>query len=569
LWLLGLIYAGGALRASARATFADRARDAIVVGVGIPTVLALVHALYPATCWLCLAVVVAIAYVRTQRVRNDASDEPIPYILIAALFFIAWPQLMRPPLDGDTLSYHLPNAAAWVHAHSLWTTDGRYWWYPPASEAFAAGIYAAAGPYAVGWAGTAALALLGARIVTWLRERCNVAPLLADAIAAATITAAPLAQQAGSLQNDVWLAAFFVEMLWTIRFEPVAAIRTSLVAALIKPYGWIFAIVAAASTRAQRTVWIAIAAAVGLWFAHDALLWTHAIVAPAQTSSANTWSSTILANGIGAIALLARVSVQASPFFALALLAALAGPLIDRGDRRGTGIAALVALLAFLAMPLAYADVRPELASGSSLRYAVPAAAAGVIAAGALIARFTTASFVIAALSCAFGIYSTIAIYWNDGGTRTALAIAPIAVALAYFSQRRRAVWPSAAAFAIAIVAAAWLAARHPIDYYADAYAFDGKPSQAFAWIARTQPRAIGGWGIRIGTVDVLAPHARTIDLPETSPCASARANGTTLLALSESDRSPWYNEQRLRVARNCERVVFDDGIAVASGIFP
>ena len=94
------------------------------------------------------------------------------------------------------MSYHLPNAAAWVHAHSMWTTDGRYWWYPPASESFAAGVYAVAGPYAVGWSGVAALALLGARIATWLRERCDAAPLLADVVAAAVVTAAPLAQQA-------------------------------------------------------------------------------------------------------------------------------------------------------------------------------------------------------------------------------------------------------------------------------------------------------------------------------------------------------------------------------------
>jgi hypothetical protein len=569
LWLLGLTYAGGALRSNARPSFADRARDALIVGIAIPTALAIVHALYPATCWLALAGVATIAYVRRPRERIAAVAEPIPYVLLASLFFVAWPQLMRPPLDGDTLSYHLPNAAAWVHAHSLWTTDGRYWWYPPASEAFAAGVYAVAGPYAIGWAGVGALALLGARIATWLRERCGVAPFVADMVAAATITAAPLAQQAGSLQNDVWLAAFFIETLWCAGFEPLAAARTAFVTALIKPYGWIFAIVAAGSSRATRGVWIAIAAGIALWFAHDAVLWQHAIVPPAQASSANTWGSTILANGASALALLVRVSVVTSPFFALTLFAALAGPAIDRGKHRAIGIAALVALLGFLIMPLAFADVRPELASGASLRYAAPAAAAGVIAAGALIARFATASLVVAALSCAFGIVSTLMIYWNDGGTRSALAVAPLALLLAYVSQRRHTVWPCAAGFAIAIVAASWLAARHPVDYYADAYAVGGKPSQVFAWIARTQPRTIGGWGLRIGVADVLAPSARTLDLSESAPCAAARTNGATLIALAESDRSPWYNEQRLRIARACGHVRFDDGIAVSSGLSP
>jgi hypothetical protein len=295
-------------------------------------------------------------------------------------------------------------------------------------------------------------------------------------------------------------------------------------------------------------------------------LWHHVIVPPAETSYANTWSSTILSNGIPALVLLVRVSVQVSPFFALALLAAFAGPLLDRAPRRPAGYAALLAALFFLVMPLAFADVHPELASGSSLRYAIPAIGAGVVAAGLLIARFAAASFVVASLSCVFGIASTLAIYWNDGGTRTALAVGPIAVLALYVSQRRRAVWPLATTFALAVIASSYLAARHPADYYADAYAVNGKPAQVFAWIARTQPSTVGGWGLRVGTVDVLDPRARTIDLPESRACAAARAAGVRLVAVAESERSPWLNEQRLRAARLCGRVTFDDGAAVVSG---
>ena len=95
------------------------------------------------------------------RARDDAP----PYVLIAALVVVAWPQLVRPLLDGDSLSYHLPNAASWVQAHSLWTTATRYWWYPPASELFASGLYAVASPFALPWCGFGALALLGFRFV--------------------------------------------------------------------------------------------------------------------------------------------------------------------------------------------------------------------------------------------------------------------------------------------------------------------------------------------------------------------------------------------------------------------
>jgi hypothetical protein len=569
LWLLGIGYAGGALRRDGRASIADRVRDALVIGVAIPIGLALVHLLYPAACWIVLAIVVAIAYVRSPRIRTNDVAEPIPYVLAAAVFFVAWPQLMRPPLDGDTLSYHLPNAAAWVHAGSMWTTDGRYWWYPPASEAFAAGLYAVSGPFAVGWAGFGALALLGLRLATWLRERCGATPLLADIVAAAAVTAAPVAQQAGSLQNDVWLGAFFLESLWTMLYEPAAAARTAVVTALIKPYGWVLAVVAAATTRAARGVWIALAAAAVLWFAHDALLWHRALVPPAETSYANTWSSTILANGFGALALLVRVSFTVSPFFALALLAAFAGPLLDREPRRAIGYSALAAGLFFLVMPLAFVDVHPELANGTSLRYAVPAIAAGIVAAGPWIARFSIGTLVVSALSCVFGVATTAAIYWNDGGTRTALAIGPLAALGAYLSQRTKTVAVCTVAFALSIVAASSLAARHPVDYYTDTYAVDGKASRLFAWIARTQPSSAGGWGIRIGVVDVLAPHARTLDLPESQPCAAARAANVALVALAEQDRSPWYNEQRLRVARACGYVTFLDPLAVVSGFSP
>jgi hypothetical protein len=569
LWLLGVGYAGGALRGAGRASNADRVRDALVVGVSIPTGLALVHLLYPATCWIALAIAIAIAYVRRPRARTNDPAEPIPYVLAAAVFFVAWPQLMRPPLDGDTLSYHLPNAAAWVHAGSMWTTDGRYWWYPPASEAFAAGLYAVGGPFAIGWAGFGALALLGLRLATWLRERCGATPLLADVVAAAAVTAAPLAQQAGSLQNDVWLGAFFLESLWTMLYEPAAAARTAVVTALIKPYGWVLALVAAATTRAGRGVWIAIGVSALLWFGHDAVLWHRALVPPAETSYANTWSSTILANGLGALALLVRVSFTVSPFFALALLAAFAGPLLDRQPRRAIGCSALAAALFFLVMPLAFVDVHPELANGTSLRYAVPAIAAGIVAAGPWIARFSIVTLVVSALSCIFGVTTTLEIYWNDGGTRTALAIGPFAALAAYVSQRTKTIAVCAVAFALSVVAASSLAARHPVDYYTDTYVIAGKPSRLFAWIARTQPASAGGWGVRVGVVDVLAPHARTLDLPESHPCAAARASGVALVALSEPERSPWFNEQRLRLARACGNVTFDDGLAVASGFSP
>ena len=152
LWLLGLLAAAPALRHGARYAFADRLRDALILGAAIPFALGIADVLYPAACWIVLATCVAIAYRRAP----PAIENPVrqrsrpPYVLIAALALVAWPPLMRPLLDGDTLSYHLPNAAAWVHAHGLWTTDARYWWYPPGSEIFASGLFAVSGPFGAG-----------------------------------------------------------------------------------------------------------------------------------------------------------------------------------------------------------------------------------------------------------------------------------------------------------------------------------------------------------------------------------------------------------------------------------
>ena len=217
-------------------------RNALVLGVAIPLLLGCVNLLYPAACWLMRAACVAAA-ARWHRDSAPAAGGVVPYVTIAALALVAWPQLMRPLLDGDSLSYHLPNAASWVQSHGIWTTATRYWWYPPASELFASGIYATGGPFALAWAGFGALALVGLRVAAWARTEFAAPAWLADALAAAIVTAMPLALQA-SLQNDVWLAAFWLETLWLLR-RPASGWAALAICALMKPDGWIFAVVAA------------------------------------------------------------------------------------------------------------------------------------------------------------------------------------------------------------------------------------------------------------------------------------------------------------------------------------
>lgn len=569
IWLLGLFAAAPALRTGARYDFADRLRDALILGAAIPFALGFVHALYAAACWVVLAFCVAAAYLRRRfaigtPLRESAS--PVPYVLIGALVAVAWPQLMRPPLDGDSLSYHLPNAAAWVQAHSLWTTVTRYWWYPPASELFASAIYAVSGPFALPWCGFGALALLGFRIASWAREAYAAPPLLADALASATVTIYPIAIQGGTLQNDVWLAAFFVESLWALRVRTrgSAAIRTLALTSLIKPQGWIMALVALIAGRARRRVWLTTAAAIGIWILHDAVLWKNAGVAPASTAYGNVLNSTILAHGAGALLTLVAVVVRVSPFALIALLAALLAPAIARGDPLLRWAPCAAAILFFM-LPFGYATSVAQLATGASLRFAAPALAAGALVLAPYGRRIDLPATVLLYASTAYGVWYVLAIFWNDGGTHIAIACAMLAAAVAAVAQIQRSAWANAAAFALAAIAAAHLAARHPLDYYGDALRAGTAPPGIYRWIAAMHPPAIGGWGLRLGAVNVLSPHTRTLDLSDRDPCAQARRDRAVLIAVAESDLAADENARRLVDARRCGLTLYADATAVAA----
>ncbi|MGB8909954.1 MAG: hypothetical protein WCC84_14510 [Candidatus Cybelea sp.] len=565
LWLLGLFAAAPALRTSARYDFSDRLRDALIVGIAIPFALGPVHALYAVACWCALAICIAVAYARgiAKPAKTPSAGTPTPYLLIGALLAVAWPQLMRPLLEGDSLSYHLPNAASWVQAHSIWTTATRYWWYPPASELFAAGLYVTSGPFALPWCGFVALALLGFRITAWVRSAFGAPPLLADLLAAATVTAFPLAIQAGTLQNDVWLAAFWLEALWALlTSQSATAARALAVTALIKPQGWLFAVIALIATKGKRGLWITTLAALALWLARDAILWRHAIVAPASTEYGSLFGSTILAHGWAAFAILARVTLAASPFASVALLAALAGPYLSRRERR-LGWAACAAALLFFLLPFGYASSVAQLATGASLRFAAPAVAAGAVILTALARRNTVTGAALLAASTLFGVGYVLAIFWNDAPTRVAPVVALAGIGAVAWARALRRGWPIALAFVAIAVAADFLAGSHPVDFYDDALRVNGRPTAFYSWVERTRPTAIGAVGLALGTVNVLSPQTRTVEIPDASSCARASGRGVLLVAIAENDRAADFNLARLREARACGVARYDDGIAV------
>lgn len=567
LWLLGLYAAAPALRGREPYGGVDRLRDALVLGVTIPLVLGLLHALYPVTCWLALAAAAGVALHR-RGMRASAANAipgPYPYLTLAALIAVAWPQLIRPLLDGDSLSYHLPNAASWVQAHSLWTAVTHYWWYPPGSELFAGGLYAVASPFALPWSGFAALALIGFRIATIARSRYAAPPLLADALAAATITAYPLAIQGGTLQNDVWLAAFWVEGLVALTASGDAvAMRSVALTALIKPQGWILAAIALATTRARLRVWLAAAAAVAVWILRDALLWTHAAARAPAVPSSDLFATTIAAHGAPALVLLARVTLAISPFALVTLVAALVAAPFAR-TQRALAWSAFAAAVLFFVLPYGYATSVAQLATGESLRFAAPAIAGGALALLPALVRFPRIASALCIASAIFGAGYVLAIFWNDGSTHSAVAVAVLAVAVAAAARSVRRPWIDAVGVGLAVIAATYFAGRHPIDYYTDSLRVGNVSPGLYRWVAAQRPAAVGGWGLRLGVVNVISPQTRTIDLPDEETCAAARRFRVLLVAVAQSDRAPESNARRLGAARQCGRIVYEDPISVAA----
>jgi hypothetical protein len=559
LWLAGLFYAAPLLRGGPRV--ADRIRDAIIVGVAIPLALGIVHLLYWPACWLALALCIAGATAMRPR-RERGFSEPAPYLLIVALTLVAWPQLVRPPLDGDTLSYHLPNAAAWAHAHSIWTTQTRYWWYPPASELFASALYAVSTPFAVGWSGLAALALVGFRVYAWAREGARLPRRLADALAAAVVAILPLALQGGTMQNDVWLAAFFVEILWSAPVDDVTVLRSAALCALIKPDGWIYAAIALAASSATPRAWFAALGAAALWGLHDAVLWHNAFLAPASTAVPHLWRSTMLAHPLATLVLGVQVAARFAPFGFLLILAAAASPRLAHDPPLKW--AALAAVLVALVMPFGFWGAGPQLATGASLRYFAPAMAAGALVLAPHLRAIAPIALWLLLAGAAGEAAAVVLIFSHDAVAATAIGAAfavPAAVALV---PRRRAPWALAALGATAVIVTTVLAARHTTSFYADATSVRGVRSGVYAWIARTHPPRVAGWGLRVGTVNVLSPASDAVDVPDRGACARARMAHAVLVALAEPMRSRRYDALRIHDAALCGRVLYRDAIAIA-----
>ncbi|MGA7095722.1 MAG: hypothetical protein WBX23_17020, partial [Candidatus Cybelea sp.] len=144
-------------------------------------------------------------------------------------------------------------------------------------------------------------------------------------------------------------------------------------------------------------------------------------------------------------------------------------------------------------------------------------------------------------------------------------AVALAAIAAVAWARMLRRGWPVALAFIAIAVAADLLAGSHPVDFYADALRVNGRATTFYSWVERSRPTAIGTVGLALGTVNVLSPQTRTLEIPDASPCALARAQRVLLVAIAQNDRTAAFNLARLGAARACGLARLDDGIAVVA----
>lgn len=535
------------------ASVADRLRVTIAIGIAIPGVLGLLHLLYAPLVWTALAALVV------WRVRKGAPVFAAPefglYAAFAGVLVVVWPPLARPLLDGDTMLYHLPNAVDFVQSHSVWIAHAPYWMYPPGSELFASGLFAASGRWSLPIAGILPALLLTARLYTVARE--NGASVLASASIPLAFICMPVAAfQSGTLQNDLWLAAFFVEVL--------AADRSALslaVCALLKPYGWLEGLIAAA---ASRVPWRSAAIAVvplAIWAVRDAVLIAQG--ASLGFSSPAYFATTIAANFDLAVPQLAHGIATVSPQ-AFVWLAMLAIGFVFRATRRFAAAGA-AALLVYVVLPVSYSDGASTnyVLDASSLRYALPAIAAGASIAAVTVNRAGILGALAAYAAAIWGAWNVLGVYWNDSYTHWALLVAVVLLCACLLPGRIRPFSAAAAALVI-VLAGAWSSSSRAQGFYGDWMRQpSGKPTGVFAWISRHAPPRMIASNVRIGAILMSSPGTFAQSAQPGDQCELARRDRALLLVGSNEGLSQSQFERAEALARSCGTTVYEDGASL------
>jgi hypothetical protein len=558
-WIATLLYGAELFAPRTPLALVDRIRYALLIGCAEPLGLAVLHAFH----WAALLVVTVALCVACRVVTHRpprlfmARRSDVVLTLTAAA--TAAPNIGRPPLEGDSLAYHLPNAIAWVQSGSLDPTWMRYWWYPGGSELVVAGFISAGGLWIAGVPSLLAATMLVLRLDAWLRER-SVAPAAAMSLAAAFVTIPAAAFQTYDARNDLVSAAWFVESLWMLRKEPERAFLGVAMLALVKPNGWILALVAILCTGRWRALLGLVP--VGLWGAHDFLLSRHAVVSIASGLLFDPWPTTIAANVPQSLLVLARALADQGPATAIFSVAALVG-LFGRYDRR-IMLSGLLWIVAFAFTPLSFRSYLPTLAGGTSLRYALPSLAIGALALAPLANRFPRAFVVAGTLSAAFGIAYVFLTFANDSFTIISWAGVVTVGALGLIRKpRTRAVAMTIVTLAL-FVGGAFQARMRAASFYADEMPrVDGHATTFYDWFA-AHPTAAHVVDMRAGKLLVFAPSTRIVDAAQVD-CDDARRDGAWTIVGVDRDATAARSETTFQSARNCGPTLFADAAAIVT----
>jgi hypothetical protein len=543
-----LWYAAPLLTRTHGLTIPSQLRYMLVLATAIPLVLAVVHLL---ALWPLLIAAALLCALRFRFARRTAFEyNPWDGLAAAIAVLTAAAYIPRPPDDGDSLAYHLPNAIAWAQSGSLDPTWMRYWWYPGGSEISIAGLIATGGLWIAGVPSLIAAMMLASRIAMWLRT-LDVPPLTATAMSAAFITISTAAFQTYDAQNDLVLAAWFVESLWMLRTDTWNALLPVSILALVKPYGWVYALVAIACMRRPRALIALLPLAA--WIIHDMLLAPHAIYSLALASARGSWSTTIVGSSPGSLAVLAIAVGQRGPAAVCCFIAPLVA-LFARGKERQIAVAGVLTLALFLLTPFAYANNLPQLALGWSLRYNLAELAIGALCLAPLARRFPIPFAMLAVISAIAGFARLLFILNHDLSILVAFLAAVlmgICALVAFMPPARAAGGFIAAGIGIVLLLYGSRTAytQAPESYAIVAPRVGGEETQFFAWF-RSHPHNAESINLRAGTLLMLAPASRIFDADDVS-CARA-ANARSLIVVAKGDA-------REQDARTCGHAVFDD----------
>ncbi len=535
----------------------------MTLGIAIPFVLAILGLLTQLACALFAMALIVLRIVRRpprierRTTRPGAISMVGTSLPILAVTATSWPQLVRPLLQGDSLAYHLPNAAAWSGTHSLWTSGTWYWWYPGASELFAAGLLTVAGPLCVGFAGFVAVLLLANRLFAF-SERAGYGDLTSGAFAAAVVTLSTIALQAGSLENDVWLAAFVLEMVWAMSTDRWAAERAIAVTTLIKPYGFVFAVLAALQNRTSGTQRLAVACfPFAFWIVRDTLLWPNATIPPSAVSGPPVVQTMIAGHGLAGLQTLADALRHAGPGVSIASVALVATIVFScepvlRWTACGT-------LAFFLLQPYGFSNDVPQLATGASLRYADTALVLGCVGALPLLRRVAfPATIVFSTLACVQVI--TIENVFRADTTTYSWFYVTIGIAIAIAVDM---LWSrgfvTATAGASLVAYAVVLAGSHPIDYYNDASSHGSKRSAFYTWLAASEPHEVISDSAPLGTIVVVSPSTLVENAAFPFDCARARRVDAVIVSERNSRQSAAAAAAEATVGTTCGSVIYRD----------